>query len=212
MSYRQYLFLLQSEAQMKYSFKQLVFLKRVTSTCGPTFSSRFSFSSFPLLALVKRNEAACLCLKNPCYCICAILKWEERGKNRSFLSGIPRAPRLTLMSVTKNGAQGAGEVAQRTLVLGSHPCAVRRHKYSQGKDKCFYVTVGWFTWPQTYWGFTNEIFYVVGRSCGMWRNLILWEVVAVSEESDSFTFRERQSTKIVIYWTWSAALSECRVT
>jgi hypothetical protein len=46
----------------------------------------------------------------------------------------------------------------------------------------------------------------------MWRNLILWEVVAVSEESNSFTFRERQSTKIVIYWTWSAALSECRVT
>ena len=66
--------MMQSETQMKCNFIQSVFLKRVTSTCGTSFLSRFSFSNFPLLQFVQRHEAAYLLLKNACYCICVILK------------------------------------------------------------------------------------------------------------------------------------------
>jgi len=204
---------MQSEAQMKCNFRQSVFLKRITSTCGTSFLFRFSFISFCLLQLVQRHEAASLCLKNACYCICVILKRKEHVKSRSFLLENPRAPRPAPDANERDVAwcagcwrSGAATPCSRFASLPGQASWVQPRQ-----RQMFLCHSRWDHLTSDMLRFYEWNILWSWESSGMWRCLILWEVVAVSEESNAFRFRERQSPKIFIYRTWSSALSDCRV-
>lgn len=148
MSFSQYLFLLQDDAER--STNEMQFQTVGISKTRPQYLRYFLpisilFQQFPSSTACSETRGSVSVFEER---VLLRLCYSEATKTREKPTlSAGNSPRPALDANERDVAWCAGcwRSGAATPVLGSHPCPVRRHEYSQGKDKCFYVTAGLFT-------------------------------------------------------------------
>jgi hypothetical protein len=148
MSFSQYLFLLQDEAER--STNEMQFQTVGLSKMRHQYLRYFLlisilFQQFPSSTACSETRGNVSVFEER---VLLLLCYSEATRTRekaTFSVGNSPHPAPDANELDVAWCAGCWRIGAATLVLGSHPCPVRRHEYSQGKNECVYVTAGWFT-------------------------------------------------------------------